>query len=169
VFACVGIGLFPVAGTADTFQVIGRELTGETRTVAGDGSVRTVVQAGAVGLLYHAEEHELVPARALVSMSITVNGDELLGAELRYTDLGPHGVTVTVQINPCWLEYVNDREATAEDFGDDVTARLEAALPPGQLAPGVKAWLVQRLALLGAKTAEPYVKNGIVLVSPHLP
>ena len=166
---CAGLalGLLPTTSTADTFRIIGHELTGETRTPAGDGSVRTVVEAGVNGSLYHVEEHERVPAHALITMSITVNEDVLLGAEVRYTQLGPHGFTVTVQIDPCWFEYVNDREATAEEFGDDVMAIVEAQSPPGAVEPCVKAWLTQRLALLGAKTAEPYVKNGITLVPPR--
>lgn len=161
------LGLLPATSTADTFQIIGQELTGETKTPAADGSVRTIVQAGVNGFLYHAEEHEVVLARALVTVAITVNENVLRGAEVRYTQLGPHGITVTVQIDPCWFEYVNEREATAEEFGEDVMAILEAEIPPGALEPCFKAWLTQRLALLAAKTAEPYVKNGIILVPPH--
>jgi hypothetical protein len=157
----------PAEPISQTFLVSGQELTGIATTAAGDGSVRTVVQAGVLGLLRHVEEHETVPAHALLAMSITVNEDELLGAEVRYTQFGPHAFTVTVQIDPCWFEYVNDREATADEFGADVVARIVAQGPPGALQPTVKAWLAQRLALLGAKTAEPYVKHGIILVPPR--
>lgn len=166
--AGLALGLLPATSMADTFRIIGQELTGETKAPAADGSVRTVVEAGVSGFLYHVEEREFVPAQALITMSITVNEDVLIGAEVRFTQLGPRGFTVTVQIDPCWFEYVNDRAATAEEFGDDVVARIEAQIPPGALpSPSIKAWLIQRVALLAAKTAEPYVKNGIILVPPR--
>jgi hypothetical protein len=46
-------------------------------------------------------------------------------------------------------------------------AKVEIQGPSSALEPGLKAWLTQRLALLAAKTAEPYVKNGITLVPPR--
>jgi hypothetical protein len=146
--------------------IVGQELTGETRTVAGDGSVRTLVQAGVNGLLYDLEDHERVFAAGVVRMSITVNGDVLQEATVQFTRLGPQGFTVTVQIDPCWFEYVNEREATASEFGDDVMARIEEQRP-GAIEPCLKEWLAQRLALLGAKTAEPFVKGGVILVPPR--
>src|SRR6185295_8546886 len=157
----------PPEPESQTFLISGQELTGVTTAPAGDGSVRTVVQAGVLGLLYNVEEHATVPARALVAMSITVDEDVLLGAEVRYTQFGPHGFTVTVEIDPCWFEYVNDRDATADEFGADVVARIEAVSPQGTLDHIGKSWLAQRLSLLGARTAEPYVKHGVVLVPPH--
>ncbi len=96
-----------------------------------------------------------------------MNDDQLLAAELTYTAFGRGGFTVTVQIDPCWFEYVNDREATAAEFGEDVMAKVEAAAPPGALEPCIKKWFEQRLALLAAKTAEPSIKHGITLVPPR--
>ena len=108
----------------------------------------------------------LVFAAGVVRMSITVNGDVLQEATVQFTRLGPQGFTVTVQIDPCWFEYVNEREATASEFGDDVMARIEEQRP-GAIEPCLKEWLAQRLALLGAKTAEPFVKGGVILVPPR--
>jgi len=157
----------PPEPDSQTFTITGQELTGETRTLDGDGSVRTVVQAGVNGILTDVEDRERVLARALVKMTIVVNGSELREATVQYTQLGTNPVTVTVQIDPCWFEYVNDREATAAEFGTDVVARIEEQAPRGTVEPCIKEWLAQRLALLGAKTAEPYVKQGIVLVPPR--
>ena len=157
----------PPEPDSQTFAIIGQELTGETRTLDGDGSVRTVVQAGVNGILVDVEEHERVLARAVVKMTIAVNGSELRQATVQYTQPGPNAVTVTIQIDPCWFEYVNDRDATAQEFGDDVVARIEREAGPGMLEPCIKEWLAQRLALLGAKTAEPYVKGGVILVPPR--
>jgi hypothetical protein len=156
----------PPEPDSQTFAIVGQELTGETRTLLGDGSVRTVLQAGVNGLLYDVEDQEHVLARAVVKMSITVNENVLEAATVTYTQLGPHAVSVTVPIDPCWFEYVNDRDATAREFGADVVRRIEEQSPPGALEPCVKEWLGQRLSLLGARTAEPYVKRGIVLVPP---
>jgi hypothetical protein len=155
----------PIRG--DTFLITGQELTGETRTVDGDGSVRTVVQTGFYGLLSHIEGTDRALAHALVTMAIAVNGDELRQAEVTYTQFGRGGFTVTIEIDPCWFEYVNERDATAAEFGDDVVVRIETSAAPHTLDPAVRGWLVQRLAFLGAKTAEPYVKGGITLVSPR--
>jgi len=152
---------------SQTFAITGQELTGETRTLDGDGSVRTVVQAGVNGILTDVEDRERVLARALVKMTIAVNGSELREATVQYTQLGTNPITVTVQIDPCWFEYVNDREATAAEFGADVVTRIEEQAPRGTIEPCIKEWLAQRLALLGAKTAEPYVKQGILLVPPR--
>jgi hypothetical protein len=156
----------PEPDRSATFRVTGQELTGETTTTEGDGSVRTVVKAGINGLVYHVEMGERVFAHAMVTMAITVNGDELRGAEVTYRDLSRAGFTVTVQIDPCWFEYVNERDATAAEFGDDVVARIEAAAPRA-IDPCWKHWFSEQLALLGAKTAEPYVKGGITLVAPR--
>src|SRR5262245_33834556 len=60
-----------------TFRITGQELTGLTRTVDGDGSVRTEVQTGFNGLLEDLDEHERVLAAALARMSVTVNDDVL--------------------------------------------------------------------------------------------
>jgi hypothetical protein len=151
---------------AATFRITGQELTGETTATDADGSVRTVVQTGLNGLLYHVEENERVLAHALLTMSIIVNGDELRGAEVTYTEFGRSGYTVTIQIDPCWFEYVNGREATASEFGEDVVVKIEAAAPRA-VEPCIKEWLTQRLAMLGAKTAEPFVKAGVTLVPPR--
>lgn len=159
------LGLRPAPSAAETFWVTGHELTGETRTVAGDGSVRTVVQAGVDGSLFHVENRERTAAHALVTMSITTNQDVLVGAQLTYAQFGRRGFTVTVQIDPCWFEYVNERDATAAGFGQDVVARIEEESGRA-LEAHLRRWLAQRLALLGAKTAEPYVKAGITLVPP---
>lgn len=166
-FAGLSLGLLPTKGTADTFLITGQELTGDTTTHEGDGSVRTVVQAGFNGLLSRVEGRDRVLAQAVVTMAITVNGDELRRAEVTYTQFGRGGFTVTIQIDPCWFEYVNERDATAAEFGDDVALRIEAATAPRTLDPVLKGWLTQRLALLGAKTAEPYVKAGLTLVPPR--
>ena len=165
-FAGLALGLLPTTSRADTFRITGQELTGETATTDADGSVRTVVQTGLNGVLDDVEEHERVLAHALVTMAITVNGDELRGAEVTYRDFGRDGFTVTIQIDPCWFEYVNERDATAAQFGDDVVARIEAAAPRA-IDPCWKHWFAERLALLGAKTAEPYVKAGVTLVPPR--
>jgi hypothetical protein len=164
--AGLALGLLPATSRADTFRVTGQELTGETITVDGDGSVRTVVSAGLSGFVYHAEMNEQVFAHAMVTMAITVNGDELRGAELTYRDLTRAGFTVTIQIDPCWFEYVNERDATAARFGDDVVARIEAAAPRA-IDPCWKHWFADRLAQLGARTAEQYVKAGVTLVPPR--
>ena len=165
-FASLALGLLPSPSRADTFRIIGQELTGETTTTEGDGSVRTEVKAGLNGWVYHVEMNEQVLAQAIVTMAITVNGDELRGAAVTYRDFSRAGFTVTVQIDPCWFEYVNERDATAAAFGDDVVARIEAAAPRA-IDPCWKHWFAQRLALLGAKTAEPYVKAGVTLVPPR--
>jgi hypothetical protein len=164
--AGLALGLLPATSRADTFRIIGQELTGETITVDGDGSVRTVVKAGLNGFVYHVEMKEQEFAQAMVTMAITVNGDELRGAEVTYRDLSRAGFTVTIQIDPCWFEYVNERDATAAEFGDDVVARIEAAAPRA-LEPCIKHWFGERLALLGAKAAERYVKAGVTLVPPR--
>jgi hypothetical protein len=160
------MALAPTTSRADTFRVAGQELTGETVTADADGSVRTFAQTGLDGFLYHVEENEGMAAHAQVTMAITVNGDELREAEVTYTQLGRGAFTVTIEINPCWFEYVNERDATAAGFGADVVARIEAAAPRA-IEPCVKMWFAQRLALLGAKTAEPYVKGGVTLVEPR--
>lgn len=164
--ASLALGLLPTTSRADTFRVTGHELTGETATTEADGSVRTVVKAGINGLVYHVEMGDRVFAHATLTMAITVNGDELRGAEVTYRDLTRTGFTVTVPIDPCWLEYVNERDATAAQFGDDVVARIEAAAPRA-IDPCWKHWFAAQLARLGAKTAEPYVKAGITLVPPR--
>ena len=95
--AGVVLGLFPATSMADTFRIIGQELTGETnpcrRRLRPDRrrsrGQRTPVPR---------REHEFVPAQALITMSITVNEDVLIGAEVRYTQLGPHGFTVQAPI-----------------------------------------------------------------------
>jgi len=61
--AGVVLGLFPATSMADTFRIIGQELTGETKAPAADGSVRTVVEAGVSGLLYHVESTSSCPPR----------------------------------------------------------------------------------------------------------
>jgi hypothetical protein len=160
----VALAFLPGTGLAQTFVVSGRELTGETRTVAGDGSVRTVVRAGLDGTLYDIEDNKRTVAHVLITMTITVKDNLLLGATVDYTAFGRHGSQVTVEIDPCWLEYANDREITAADFGEDVMDRVDAELPPRTLEPCVKEWVQQRLALLGAKTVEPFLKNGVTLV-----
>ena len=157
----LALGLLPATSRADTFRITGRELTGDTTTAA------TEVRAGVDGVLYHVEGRTRLAAQALVTMAITVNGDELVGAEVEYVQAGRVSVTVTIQIDPCWFEYVNERDATAAEFGADVVARIEAESPPGAIAPSLKMWLTERLALLGAKTAEPYVKGGIILIPPR--
>jgi hypothetical protein len=165
--AGLGFGLRPATSAADTFRIIGQELTGETRSTDADGTVRTVVQTGLDGLLYHVDQNAWAPVSALATMTIAVNEDQLMAAELKYTQFGRRGFTVTIQIDPCWFEYVNERDATADEFGDDVVVRIEGQTPSGALDPHVKAWLTQRLALLGAKTAEPFVKGGVTLVPPR--
>jgi hypothetical protein len=165
--AGLALGLLPATSRADTFRITGMELTDDTTTAAADGSVRTEVRAGVDGVLYHVEGRTRLAAQALLTMAITVNGDELVGAELKYVQGGRMNVTVTIQIDPCWFEYVNERDATAAQFGADVVARIEAESPPGAMEPCIKMWLTERLALLGAKTAEPYIKGGITLVSPR--
>ena len=165
--AGLALGLLPATSRADTFRISGLELTGDTATAAADGSVRTEVRAGVDGVLYHVEGRTRLAAQALATMAITVNGDELVGAELKYVQVGRVSVTVTIQIDPCWFEYVNERDATAAQFGADVVARIEAESPPGAIAPSLKMWLTERLALLGAKTAEPFIKGGIILIPPR--
>ena len=64
------------------------------------------------------------------------------------------------------FETAADRDATAQEFGEDVVARIEEQRA-GTLEPCIKEWLAQRLSLLGAKTAEPYVKGGVILVPPR--
>jgi hypothetical protein len=165
--AGLALGLLPTTSRADTFRILGQELTGETTTTDADGSVRTVAQTGLDGFLYHVEGNTWAPAHAHVTMAITVNGDELRRAQVTYTQLGRGGFTVTIEIDPCWFEYVNERDATASEFGDDVAVRIEGQSPRGVLDARLKMWLTQRLALLGAKTAEPYVKSGVTLVPPR--
>ena len=132
--AGLALGLLPATSRADTFRITGLELTGDTTTAAADGSVRTEVRAGVDGVLYHVEGRTRVAAQALVTMAITVNGDELRGAESERA--GRQGeVAVTIQIDPCWFEYVNERDATAAEFGADVVARIEAESPPGAIEP----------------------------------
>jgi hypothetical protein len=165
--AGLGFGLRPATSAADTFRIVGQELSGETKTTDADGSTRTVVQAGLDGLLYHVEKSAWTPASALVTMTIVVNEDQLMAAELKYAQFGRRGFTVTIEIDPCWFEYVNERDATADEFGADVVVRIEGQISPGTLDPHVKQWLTQRLALLGAKTAEPTIKSGVTLVPPR--
>jgi hypothetical protein len=157
----------PVEPDSQTFVITGQELTAARTIREADGSVRMLVQAGMNGLLRHVEAGRTVFAHALVRVSITVRDDELLAAEVSYAQLGHHAFSVTLEIDPCWFEYVNDRDATAYGFGADVMEKIEAQAPPGAVDPCFKAWLTQRLALLGAKTAEPYVKQGIILVPPR--
>ena len=156
----------PEPGRSATFRITGQELTGETTSVDGDGSVRTFVQTGFNGLLEHLEDRDRVLAHVLVTMAITVNGDELRSATLTYTDFSRRGFTVTIDIDPCWFEFVNERDATAAELGDDLVARIEAAAPR-TYDPCVKEWLAQRLAFLGAKIAEPTLRAGLTLVPPR--
>ena len=53
--AGLGLGLRPATSAADTFRIVGQELSGETKTTDADGTVRTVIQTGLDGLLYHVE------------------------------------------------------------------------------------------------------------------
>jgi hypothetical protein len=156
----------PEPGRTATFRIVGQELTGERHTVEADGSVRTFVETGLDGVLYHREANKRVPAHVLVSMAITVKGDELLEAGLTYTDFGRAGYTVTIQIDPCWFELVNGREATADAFGADVVAKLDEAAGARAVEPCLKAWLTQRLSQLAARMAMPYVKGGVTLMPP---
>jgi hypothetical protein len=165
--AGLALGLLPATSTAQTFRVTGRELTGETTTIDADGSVRTVVQAGLDGLLYDVETSERVLAHSLLTMTVSVNGDVLNGASVTYRQSGRSGFVVTIQIDPCWFEYVNDRGATAGEFGADVIGKIEAQSPPGALNAHVEAWLIQRLAQLAARTAEPSIRSGLTLVPPR--
>jgi len=164
VTAGFALGFLPATGAAETFLINGHELTGETVTLDGDGSVRTVVQAGLNGSLHLAEQRERTSAHARITMTIVVNGDQLMDAHVDYAQFGRTRFGVTVPIDPCWFEYVNDRDATSHRFGEDIMTKVEAPAGPGAIDPSVKAWFVQRLALLAAKTAEGTIKSGVTLV-----
>jgi hypothetical protein len=161
--ASLAVAALPTTGNAATFKIIGEEATGLTASVDGDGSVRTIATAGFDGLLEDVGERRLL-GRAHVTMTIVVNGDELLGATVVFSQAARR--PVTVDINPCWFELTNERDFTSVDFGVDVVEKIEAA-SRGTAEPCVKEWLQQRLGLLAAQIVEPSLKTGTILVPPR--
>jgi hypothetical protein len=162
VLAGLVLGLLPAPGRAQTFNVSGQELISETRTVAGDGSVTILLKAGMNGSLYDAEENERMPFHGTITLTLTLSGNELVSSSAAFTQSGENAVTVAVPIDPCWFELANDREFTSLDFGADIVRKIEAA--GAAINPCNKMWLQQRVALLAAKTIEPFLKAGTPLV-----
>jgi len=161
------VAAFPSPSGAETLRIMGDEAMGLTTTVTGDGSVTKVAIASFDGLLADVEGSNRVLGRAQFTMTMVTSGDELRSARITYTQSGRRAQSVTITIDPCWLQLSNERDFTAEDFGADVREEIEEALPPGALDPTVSKWLEQRLALLAARIAVANLKAGVVLVPPR--
>ena len=161
------IAAFPSPSGAETLRTMGDEAMGLTTTVTGDGSVTKVAIASFDGLLADVEGSNRVLGRAQFTMTMVTSGDELRSARITYTQSGRRAQSVTITIDPCWLQLSNERDFTAEDFGADVREEIEEALPPGALDPTIGKWLEQRLALLAARIAVANLKAGVVLVPPR--
>jgi hypothetical protein len=165
--AGLAVAAFPTTVAAETLRIVGDEATGLTTTLDGDGSVRTVAVASFDGLLADLEGGHRFRRRALFTMTIVTNGDELRSARIVYTQSARRVQSVTITIDPCWFELSNERDFTAEDFGADVREKIEDALPSGAMEPCIRKWLEQRLALLAARIALPNLKAGVTLVPPR--
>ena len=161
------VAAFPSPSGAETLRIMGDEAMGLTTTVTGDGSVTKVAIASFDGLLADVEGSNRVLGRAQFTMTMVTSGDELRSARITYTQSGRRAQSVTITIDPCWLQLSNERDFTAEDFGADVREEIEEALPPGALDPTVSKWLEQRLALLAARIAVANLKAGVVLMPPR--
>jgi hypothetical protein len=161
------VAAFPSPSGAETLRIMGDEAMGLTTTVTGDGSVTKVAIAAFDGLLADVEGSNRVLGRAQFTMTMVTSGDELRSARITYTQAGRRAQSVTITIDPCWLQLSNERDFTAEDFGADVREEIEEALPSGALDPTVSKWLEQRLALLAARIAVANLKAGVVLVPPR--
>jgi hypothetical protein len=165
--AGLALAALPSSSGAETLRIIGDESTGLTTTVDGDGSVTKVATASFDGLLADVEGGYRVLGRAQFTMTIVTNGDELRSARITYTQSGRRAQSVTITIDPCWIHFSNERDFTAEDFGEDVREEIEEALPSGALDPTIGKWLEQRLALLAARIEVANLKAGVVLVAPR--
>jgi len=161
------VAAFPSPSGAETLRIMGDEAMGLTTTVTGDGSVTKVAIASFDGLLADVEGSNRVLGRAQFTMTMVTSGDELRSARITYTQSGRRAQSVTITIDPCWLQLSNERDFTAEDFGADVREEIEEALPSRALDPTVSKWLEQRLALLAARIAVANLKAGVVLVPPR--
>ena len=161
------VAAFPSPSGAETLRIMGDEAMGLTTTVTGDGSVTKVAIASFDGLLADVEGSNRVLGRAQFTMTMVTSGDELRSARITYTQSGRRAQSVTITIDPCWLQLSNERDFTAEDFGADVREKIEDALPAGALDPTVSKWLDQRLALLAARIAVANLKAGVTLVPPR--
>jgi len=161
------VAAFPSPSGAETLRIMGDEAMGLTTTVTGDGSVTKVAIASFDGLLADVEGSNRVLRRAQFTMTMVTSGDELRSARITYTQSGRRAQSVTITIDPCWLQLSNERDFTAEDFGEDVREEIEEALPSGALDTTIGKWLEQRLALLAARIAVANLKAGVVLVPPR--
>ena len=165
--AVLALAALPARGRADTVRIVGGESTSLTTAMEGDGSVRTVASASFDGLVADVEGGTRLLGAARFVMTTIVAGNELRSATIVYTQSGRRDVTVTIEIDPCWFELVNERDFTAEDFGADIREKVEAAMPGASLDRATQTWLQQRLSLLAARMAVPLLKSGGLLVPPR--
>jgi len=165
--AVLALAALPARGGAETVRIVGGEGTSLIAATTGDGSVRTVAAASFDGMVANVEGGTRLLGAARFVMTTVVSGNELKSATIAYTQSGRRDVTVTIDIDPCWFELVNDRDFTAEDFGADIREKVEAAMPEGTLDRTIGTWLAQRLSLLAARMAVPLVKSGTLLVPPR--
>ena len=130
------VAAFPSPSGAETLRIMGDEAMGLTTTVTGDGSVTKVAIASFDGLLADVEGSNRVLGRAQFTMTMVTSGDELRSARITYTQSGRRAQSVTITIDPCWLQLSNERDFTAEDFGADVREEIGGAAFGGTRSDG---------------------------------